>query len=84
MCVCVLLFFSVAQFISLVCLVHWCVLCVKIVQICCVLLEFQHHCEEDIAVYLYVFIKKNASGAQVPSHEGLYELDMLAIKIFKK
>ena len=44
------------------------------------------HCEEDIAVYVYFAVyfykcvyQKECLRCQVPSWEGLYELDMLAI-----
>ena len=46
---------------------------------------FQPHCEEDIAVYFYKCIyQKECLWCQVPSQEGLYEWDMLAIKFFFK
>ena len=57
------------------------------------ILENANHCEEDIAVYFlsssavyfyqYVY-QKLCLRCQVPSREGLYEWDMLPIKIFKK
>ena len=44
---------------------------------------FQPHCEEDIAVYFYkCAYQKECLQCQVPSREGLYEWDMLAIKTF--
>ena len=46
---------------------------------------FQPHCEEDIAVYFYQCVyQKESLQCQVPSREGLYELDVLTIKILKK
>ena len=45
----------------------------------------QPHCKEDISVFFYKCVNQTEYlQCQVPSRKGLYEWDMLAIKIQKK
>ena len=49
---------------------------------CCYFQPDQLHCDEDIAVYFYKCVyQKECLRCQVLSRKGLYEWDMLAIKI---
>ena len=53
-------------------------LVMKIIYAVC---YFQPHCEEDMAVHFYKCVyQKEYIQCQVPSREGLYEWDMLAIR----